>query len=113
MSKPTLSKPALSKPVAKKVKRKNPRIGSSLDRLMKEDGLFDEAQTIAIKEVIAWQLQEAMNAQGLTKSRMAALMKTSRNQLDRVLSPDDGNVTLDTLSRAAAAVGRRVRLEFV
>jgi antitoxin HicB len=96
-----------------KPKRKNPRIGSSLDRFLKDEGVFDEAQTIAIKEVLAWQLQEAMKAQGLTKTRMAALMKTSRNQLDRVLSPEDGNVTLNTLARAAAIVGRRVRLEFV
>ena len=94
-------------------RKKNPHIGSTLDSFLEEEGLFDEAQTIAIKEVIAWQLQEAMKSRGLSKTRMAALMKTSRNQLDRVLSPDDGNVTLETIARAAAVVGRRVRLEFV
>jgi antitoxin HicB len=96
-----------------KRKTKNPRIGSSLDDFMKEEGLFEEASTQAIKEVIAWQLAEEMKEKGITKVRMAEMMKTSRNQLDRVLNPTDGNVTLETLQRAAQVLGRKVHLELV
>jgi antitoxin HicB len=93
-----------------KRKTRNPRIGSSLDDFMKEEGFFEEASTQAIKEVIAWQLAEEMTE---TKVRMAEMMKTSRNQLDRVLNPTDGNVTLETLQRAAQVLGRKVHLELV
>ena len=96
-----------------KRKTKNPSIGSSLDDFMKEEGFFEEASTQAIKEVIAWQLAEEMKEKGITKVRMAEMMKTSRNQLDRVLNPTDGNVTLETLQRAAQVLGRKVHLELV
>ena len=96
-----------------KRKIKNPSIGSSLDDFMKKEGLFEEASTQAIKEVIAWQLAEEMKEKGITKVRMAEMMKTSRNQLDRVLNPTDGNVTLETLQRAAQVLGRKVYLELV
>ena len=66
---------------------------------------------IAVKRVIAWQLEKAMAERDLSKTEMAALMETSRRQLSRVLNPEDGNVTLDTLQRAAKAVGRTLRLE--
>ena len=92
---------------------KNPHIGSSLDDFMKEEGFFEEASTQAIKEVIAWQLAEEMKEKGITKVRMAEMMRTSRNQLDRVLNPTDGNVTLETLQRAAQVLGRKVHLELV
>ena len=67
----------------------------------------------AIKEVIAWQLAEAMKAEHITKTEMARRMSTSRFQLDRVLDPENVGVSLDTLNRAAAAIGRKVRLELV
>ena len=67
----------------------------------------------AIKEVIAWQLAEAMKAEHITKTEMARRMNTSRFQLDRVLDPENVGVSLDTLNRAAAAIGRKVRLELV
>lgn len=92
---------------------KNPHVGSSLDDFMKDEGFFEEASTQAIKEVIAWQLAEEMKEKGITKVRMAEMMKTSRNQLDRVLNPTDGNVTLETLQRAAQVLGRKVHLELV
>ena len=88
------------------------RIGSSLDDFLKGEGIFDEAQAQAIKEVVAWQLAEAMKARSLTKARMAALLKTSRSQLDRLLDPKN-DVTLSSLQRAAAIVGRKVRIELV
>ena len=80
---------------------------------LKEEGIYEEATTAAIKRVLAWQLEQAMKEGKLTKSAMARRMETSRPQLDRLLDPDNGNVTLDTLAKAAAAVGRKVRLELV
>jgi hypothetical protein len=88
----------------------NPHAGSSLEDFLAEDGL-KERTSAAVKRVIAWQLQEAMRQRNLTKKEMASLMATSRTQLDRVLNPDDGNVTIETLQRAARVVGRSIRLE--
>ncbi len=87
--------------------------GSTLDSFLEEQGTLAEMQAKAIKEVIAWQLSEAMRQQGLSKSRLARLMHTSRTQVDRVLDPENGNVTIETLQKAAAVVGRRVVLQLV
>ena len=87
-------------------------IGSSLDDFLKAEGVFDDAKAQAVKEVVAWQLAEAMKARSLTKARMAVLLKTSRSQLDRLLDPKN-DVTLSSLQRAAAIVGRKVRIELV
>jgi antitoxin HicB len=89
----------------------NSHRGSTLDDFLNEEGINAQATAIAVKRVIAWQLQQAMTARKISKTAMAARMETSRRQLDRVLNPDDGNVTLDTLQRAARAVGRSLRLE--
>ena len=86
--------------------------GSSLDSLLKEEGVFEETQTRAIKEVVVWQLTEAMAKQSLSKARLAALLKTSRSQVDRLLEPSR-DVTLSMLQRAAALVGRKVQIELV
>ena len=91
----------------------NKHRGSTLDSFLEEDGVLAEFQAKAIKEVIAWQLTEAMKDRKITKTALAALMKTSRTQINRVLDPSDGNVTIETLQRAAAFVGRRVQLELV
>lgn len=87
-------------------------IGSSLDDFLKEEGIYEEAQARAIKEVVVWQLTEAMEKQSLTKTRLAAMLKTSRSQVDRLLDPTR-DVTLSTLQRAAALVGRKVQIELV
>jgi hypothetical protein len=87
--------------------------GSSLDDFLKEEGIYDEAQEIVEKEIIAWQLAQAMKKKRITKARMAAVMKTSRTQVDKLLSPSDGNVTLKTLHKAAAAVGKRFEIRLV
>ncbi|HMG46833.1 MAG TPA: Fis family transcriptional regulator [Allosphingosinicella sp.] len=87
--------------------------GSTLDSFLEEEGVLAEFQAKAIKEVIAWQLAEAMREKKLSKSRLATLMKTSRTQVDRMLDPANGNVTIETLQRAAAMVGRRVELQLV
>jgi antitoxin HicB len=87
-------------------------MGSSIDEFMKEEGIFEEAQTQAVKEVVAWQLAEAMKKKKISKTRMAAMLKTSRTQVDRLLDPKN-DVTLSSLQRAAAMVGRRVLIELV
>ena len=90
--------------------RKN--MGSSIDDFMKEEGIFEETQAQAIKEVVAWQLAEAMKRKKISKSRMAAMLKTSRSQVDRLLDSRD-DITLLSLQRAAAMVGKRVSIELV
>ena len=87
-------------------------MGSSLDDFLKQEGDFDEAQAQAIKEVVAWQLAAAMKEQNLSKNKMAALLKTSRTQVNRLLDPEH-DITLSSLQRAAAIVGRRVTIELV
>ncbi len=87
-------------------------LGTGIDAFLKEEGIFEEAQAQAVKEVIAWQLAEAMKEQGISKSRMAGLLKTSRTQVDRLLDPAN-DVTLSSLQRAAAIVGRRLTIELV
>ncbi len=90
----------------------NSRRGSSLDSFLEEEGVKDEFQAQAIKEVIAWQLMQAMDERKLSKNRMASLMHTSRAQLDRLLDPER-DVTLTTLQRAAKVLGREIRIELV
>ena len=87
-------------------------MGSSIDDFLKEEGIFEEAQTQAAKEVVAWQLAEAMRKKRISKNKMAVLLKTSRTQVDRLLDARD-DITLSSLQRAAAAVGRRVKVELV
>jgi predicted XRE-type DNA-binding protein len=86
--------------------------GSSLDDFLKDEGTFDEMQALAIKEVVVWQLTEAMEKQSLSKAKLAVMLKTSRSQVDRLLDPTR-DVTLSTLQRAAALVGRKVQIELV
>lgn len=87
-------------------------MGSSLDDFLKEEGIFEEAQAQAVKEVVAWQLGEAMRTRKISKARMAALLKTSRTQVDRLLDPKN-DITLSSLQRAATIVGRRVTIQLV
>jgi antitoxin HicB len=96
----------------RKRKNKTNHIGSSIDDFLKEEGIFEEAQAQAIKEVIAWQLDEAMKERKISKNKMAMLLKTSRTQVDRLLNPKS-DITLSSLQRAAAMVGRRVMIELV
>ena len=93
-------------------KRKNPHWGSTLDDFLREEGTRDAARAEAVTRVVAWQLGQEMERQGMTKARLAELMHTSRAQVDRILSAR-GNVTIETLQRAASLVGRELRLELV
>jgi DNA-binding Xre family transcriptional regulator len=88
-------------------------VGSGIDDFLREEGVREEFQARAIKEVIAWQLEQAMKDRKISKRKLAVLMRTSRTQVERVLDPANGNVTLETLQRAAAIVGRKVQVEFV
>ena len=87
--------------------------GSTLESFLEEEGILEDATNYAIKSVLAWQLAQEMKKKKLTKQQMALTMKTSRAQLDRVLDPKAGNVTIETLQRAAKAVGRKLRMELV
>ncbi len=92
---------------------KKGHIGSSFDDYLKDEGIYEEVSARAIKRVLARQLSDLMQKQSLTKSELARRMRTSRAQLDRLLDPDNESVTLGTLTRAAQAVGRQLRMELV
>lgn len=86
---------------------------ATLDAFLEEQGVRDGFQAVAIKEVLAWQIERAMKAEGLSQKRLAERMGTSRSQISRLLDPKDGNVTLSTLQRAAEMLGRKLRLDLV
>jgi antitoxin HicB len=91
----------------------NTHVGSPLDDLLEEDGILAEVNAIAIKRVLAWQVLQEMQSRGLSKSQMALAMSTSRPSLDRLLDPINTSVTLKTMDRAAAVLGKRLRIELV
>jgi hypothetical protein len=95
------------------MKKDNPHWGSSLDDWLKEEGWYEEFQAAAEKRIIAKQLAQAMKRKKITKKRMAELMKTSRTQVDKLLNPSDGNITIATLHKAAAVVGKRFEYKLV
>lgn len=87
-------------------------IGSTIEDFLKEESVFEEAQAQVVKEVVAWQLADAMKKQNISKKKLATLLKTSRTQVDRLLDPKN-DITLGSLQRAAAMVGRRLVIELV
>ena len=91
----------------------NPHIGSSFDNFLDEENLLVEANEIAIKRVIAWQLQQEIASKQMTKTSVAKAMGTSRAAVDRLLDPDNTSVTLNTLSKAARILGKRIEIELV
>jgi len=91
----------------------NPNRGSSFEDFLKEEGILDASNAAAVEKVLAWQIEQAMCTQHLTKSAMAARMHTSRSQLERLLDPEKTGVSLETIQRAAAVVGRELRIELV
>jgi antitoxin HicB len=97
----------------KKKAARSPRKLTKLDDFLKHEGRLEEFEAVAIKEVLAWQLTEAMKAGKMSRKRLAEQMKTSRSQVSRLLDPNDGNVTIATLQRAARMVGRTLKLELV
>ena len=94
-----------------KIKKK--AIGSSFDDFLKQEGHYETSQAVAIKRVLAWQIQKAMKQKHLKKAEMAKRMATSRSQLERLLDPSNDSLTLSTLARAGHVLGFEIRLEFV
>lgn len=93
--------------------KKKGRVGSSFDDFLKEDGIYEGVTARAIKRVLVRQLSDLMRREDISKTELASRMKTSRAQLDRLLDPQNESVTLGTLTRAAQAVGRNLRMELV
>jgi len=93
---------------AKKSRKRMDHNGSTFDSFLEEEGIRGEVEAVAIKRVLAWQLEQAMHEQQKTKRAMAKQLRTSRSQLDRLLDPRNVSVTLDTITRAARALGKRV-----
>ena len=93
--------------------KRNSHIGSDFDDYLREEGLFDEAQAITVKRVLAFELEKSMKKARLTKAAMAKRMGTTRAQVDRILNPDNPSTTLQTLVKAADAVGKRVKISLV
>jgi antitoxin HicB len=92
----------------KKHRKKMDHSGSTLDSFLEQEGIREEVEAVAIKRVLAWQLERAMQEQQKTKRAMAKQLHTSRSQLDRLLDPRNVSVTLDTITRAARALGKRI-----
>ena len=91
--------------------KRNPHVGSNFDDFLKEEGMFEAVLAKALKRALSEQIEESMQAANISKVKMAELMATSRSQLDRVLDPDNISVQLDTLMKAARAVGKTVEIK--
>ena len=89
------------------------RTGSTLADALAADGLLEDAEATAIKRILAWELERTMKAQQMSKQELAQRMSTSRAQLDRLLDPENSTVQLDTVARAARALGKRLELRLV
>lgn len=89
----------------------NQHIGGDFDQFLEDQGLLAEAEAVAVKRVIAWQLEQEMKVKGISKSSMARLMHTSRAAVDRLLDPQSPSVTLLTLEKAAKVLGRRLEVQ--
>jgi antitoxin HicB len=92
---------------------KNKALGSSFDDFLVEEGIAEDVENGAVKKLIAFQLQEAIAAENISKTELAARLHTSRAALDRLLDPDNDSVTIQTLKRAAAVLGKKLKLELV
>lgn len=99
--------------MTRKKQEKFDHSGSTFESFLEEEGILEEVDAAAIKRVIAWQLSKAMKKRNLSKKAMAERMGTSRSQLDRLLDPENNSVHLQTIARAARAVGKRLRIEMV
>ena len=92
---------------------KNEFVGSDFNEFLKEDGIYEEVNDIAIKRVIAYQLEQEMKAQKISKTKLAQMMHTSRAAVDRLLSPSNESLTLATLISAGQALGKKLTIAFV
>lgn len=97
--------------MATKKRKRQSHVGSKLEDFLREEGRLEEATAVAIKRVLAWEIQRAMEADGISQAEMARRMKTSRAVVRRLLDAEDSSVTLATISRAATALGRQIELK--
>jgi len=97
----------------KTASKANPHIGSDFDDFLREEGVYDRTQAVAVKRILAFELERSMQKAQLTKTDMARRMGTTRAQLDRLLNPENPATTLQTLVKAAGAVGKRVKISLV
>jgi len=93
--------------------KKNPHVGSNFDDFLREQGIYEQVESAALKKVIAAALTQQMKRKGISVSALAASLGTSRAAVNRVLDDDNTSITLTTISRTAAALGCKVRLEIV
>lgn len=94
-------------------RKKKGHIGSSFEEFLRDEGAYEETTAVAVKRVLAWQLEQAMEENKISKNRMAKEMKTSRSQLDRILDPENTAVRFDTVIKAARVLGRQVRIDLI
>ena len=95
------------------MKNSNKYIGDDFNQFLQEDGIFEEVNDIAIKRVIAYQLEQEMKAQNITRTKMAQMMNTSRAVVNRLLNPDNGSLTLSTLQSATSVLGKKLNISIV
>jgi len=91
----------------------NKHIGSDFNDFLKKDEIYEETNDIAIKRVVAYQLEQEMKVQKITKTKMAEMMKTSRAVVNRLLNPDNSSLTLHTLESATNALGKKLNIAIV
>ena len=91
-------------------KRRNKYLGSSFDEFLRTEGLYEEVTALAWKRVLSWEVSEAMRKERISKSETAKRMGTSRSQLERLLDPENPHVLLETVQKAAMAVGKRLTI---
>ena len=92
---------------------KNKTLGSSFNDFLEEEGIAEEVESGAVKKFIAYQLQEAIASENISKTQLAARLHTSRAAIDRLLDPDNDSVTIQTLKRVAAVLGKKLKMELV
>ncbi len=97
----------------KKNKKTNPHEGSDFNDFLREEGMYEEVQAGAAKKVLAWQMEEAMTIRHMTKSELAARMRTSRAAVNRLLNPANQSINLQTMEKAAAALGKKLSIALV
>ena len=94
-------------------RRRNKHLGFSFDDFLVEEGIYEEVSAVAWKRVLSWEVAEAMRKEGISKSEMAKRMNTSRSQLERFLDPENPSVLVETVQKAAVAVGKRVTIGLI
>lgn len=89
----------------------NKHIGSDFDDFLRDEGILEDAEAVAVKRAIAFQIAREMESADISRSELARRMRTSRSAVERLLDPTNPSVTLQTLERAASAVGKRITIQ--